>query len=1024
MLSNKWMFNLCLGLMLCILPSSSQARHESKDGLHTKRLVLDLYRALHSPLEKERTRAADVLKSMKKSTLFFSPLLLPPLKNDDWNVRWAVAKVLYQIGHNAYPATKPLIKLLADPYEDVRSQAQKTLIRIGKKHKVIAGDLLKVFKGKHQVQQKNAIVVLKKLGKLDNKSIQLLSKELSSLTDSVRKTCLLMILKNYQSTKYLEPAIRVALKEKKWSLRQKALLLLPHMTHNKKSLALLALKAADDSSKHVRTTAVWALGGLGISTPKITSTLIRKTEDSYNKVRRNAAWSLGKLRVMDKKVVSILLEMLKHSDWRQRLRAVQALGRIGKPANKITTALLKMNNQGYWKLRKEVISALWRVGKPKDKILKHFAKAMKDTAERVRRATSWAIGELGENSPEVQRALLHALAKDKSSTVRKNSAWALGKLRKADPEVYEGLIKATKHWSKQVRSRAYSSIGRLRQPKYHLLMLLLKGLKDKAANPRIGASWSIQMLGNTTRGLIPRLLPHLADKHDLVRGNIAIALSYLRRNTHTVLPALLKALAKTKRPSWILYGIGTLKRRSPKAIKALQEALEHKSVKARIFAAWALWKLKEPLSKILPHYYKLIKHKSKTIRRYVIWCVSFKVKERKQVIPFIKIGQKDPHWRVRSATADTIRYLKFPEKQFRALLKPLLEDRNTSVRRSAQKALKSLKKRLKKKKEAAPKPAKKDKPFKPSFYAKSPSKAEKGWLKQLKSKDKRLKVKAIQQISKLKNPSKKTISTLRKALQSSDTPFSTEAAWGLGRIGHLSNKVVPGLLDLLESLQAQQKVQALRSIKQIYGTRGLVIRQRIKKAKKPSGQPSSRPSKQLSEDLQILGWFHRTMMFETPQILWALLDKNPWVKSYAAMTIKSQKKLAGQVFTHLLQRYKKAPAQGSLLLKIFKDMGPAYAYSIKRLLWGTESSDTLLKGTSEQAVQVLQEQIKKLFPLLKHALKAKDWKQRKAAVETLAAFGHLAKEHTPSLKLLLKDKHAKVRDSVAKALKKLKKAKP
>lgn len=50
-----------------------------------------------------------------------------------------------------------------------------------------------------------------------------------------------------------------------------------------------------DSNESVRRNAVWSLGGLKVSNPKVINALLLAMKDSNEGVRRNAAWALREL---------------------------------------------------------------------------------------------------------------------------------------------------------------------------------------------------------------------------------------------------------------------------------------------------------------------------------------------------------------------------------------------------------------------------------------------------------------------------------------------------------------------------------------------------------------------------------------------------------------------------------------------------------------------------------------------------------------------------------------------------------
>nr|MDZ8046198.1 HEAT repeat domain-containing protein [Nostoc sp. DedQUE02] len=135
--------------------------------------------------------------------------------------------------------------------------------------------------------------------------------------------------------------------------------------------------------------------------------------------------------------------------------------------------------------------------------------------ESVRDSAAFALGKLGNASPQVVEALL-GLLKDKSQIVRYSAAFALGKLGNASPRVVETLLGLLKDETKSVRYSAAEALGKLGNASPRVVEALLGLLKDETESVRYSAAEALGKLGNASPHVVEALLGLLKDETNKV----------------------------------------------------------------------------------------------------------------------------------------------------------------------------------------------------------------------------------------------------------------------------------------------------------------------------------------------------------------------------------------------------------------------------------------------------------------------------------------------------------------------------
>ncbi|QSJ18522.1 HEAT repeat domain-containing protein [Nostoc sp. UHCC 0702] len=246
-----------------------------------------------------------------------------------------------------------------------------------------------------------------------------------------------------------------------------------------------------------------------------------------------------------------------------------------------------------------------------EEALRELLALLKDESEIVRYSAVWALGKLGNASPQVVEALL-ALLKDESLIVRNSAAWALGKLGKASPQVVEALLVLLKNESYRVRDSAVEALGKLGNASPQVIEALLASLKDESEIVRYSAAWELGNLGNALPQVVAALLALLKNESYRVRDSAAKALGKLGNASPQVVEALLASLKDEsyRVRNSAAEALGKLGNASPQVVEAVLASLKDESYGVRYSAAEALGKLGNASPQVVEAVLGLLKDES------------------------------------------------------------------------------------------------------------------------------------------------------------------------------------------------------------------------------------------------------------------------------------------------------------------------------------------------------------------------------------------------------------------------------
>jgi HEAT repeat protein len=240
------------------------------------------------------------------------PYLRQVLKDEDWWIRRAVARMLGEIGDPQ--ATPALIQALRDEKGVVRRAAAEALEKIGPP---AVPALIQALQDEDVGVRRAAAEALGQIG-------------------------------DPQAT----PALIQALRDEKWEVRQAAAKALEKIGPPAVPVLIQALQ---DEDVGMRQAAAEALGQIG--DPQATPALIQALRDQNVGVRWRAAEALEKIG--DPQATPALIQALRDEKWEVRQAAAWALEKIGDP--QATPALIQALRDEKWEVRRAAAWALLKL---------------------------------------------------------------------------------------------------------------------------------------------------------------------------------------------------------------------------------------------------------------------------------------------------------------------------------------------------------------------------------------------------------------------------------------------------------------------------------------------------------------------------------------------------------------------------------------------------------------------------------------------------------------------------------------
>ena len=251
-----------------------------------------------------------------------------------------------------------------------------------------------------------------------------------------------------------------------------------------------------------------AIARVGSLNGAATHSLVQGLSSPDNVVRAQTAQALGTIGVSAQETAPALVEALADRNDRVRAKAVQALGKIGEGAAVVAVPSL--------------------------------VRALRDQDNWVSALAAEALGQMGDSGCEAVPALVRAL-RHINPQVRGNAAESLGKMGAAAEKARTTLESACGDEDGGVRAHAIRALGLL-GPTKASWQLVLTGLQDADPHVRTAAVETMGHWSEADEAALNSLMPLLDDESDQVKIQVALVLPKLAGATPAVIEGLCRRL--------------------------------------------------------------------------------------------------------------------------------------------------------------------------------------------------------------------------------------------------------------------------------------------------------------------------------------------------------------------------------------------------------------------------------------------------------------------------------------------------
>lgn len=205
---------------------------------------------------------------------------------------------------------------------------------------------------------------------------------------------------------------------------------------------LLGLVEDFSETRHIRSQAAWALGGLGPEAHLALTTLLASVHDSESQVRAASVSAIGDIGIEMSEVIPVLINALHDEDENVRDWTTAALGKHKSKSALIVQALREsLENDTSGMVRRSAVMALADFEPDTEGVVPALVLALRDERDWVRRDAAIALGKAGPITPEVVPALIVAV-EDEYAEVKGCAARALALYGPQASEAIPALTRA------------------------------------------------------------------------------------------------------------------------------------------------------------------------------------------------------------------------------------------------------------------------------------------------------------------------------------------------------------------------------------------------------------------------------------------------------------------------------------------------------------------------------------------------------------------------------------------------------
>jgi HEAT repeat protein len=463
---SEWV-RICLVEALGDIIPSSESPHLAKQ-LHQRSArpdILTLVMTLLYGRSQERPRQRDPLE-------WVIGRLRAALADPAAAVRSQAARSLGKLGVKAAAAAPDLIRLLQDPDEEIRRQVAWALGQVGGPEDETIAALRELLLQPSPVLQEAAAEALGDLKSAAASAVPDLVPLLQNGDEKVRQAAGKAI---GQIGTLPEEAIRV-------------------LVHN---------LASPDNVVRARTAE--ALGLIGSAAAAVVPALSRALSDENDRVRAKAVGALGKMGEAARVAVPGLVRALRDPDNLVRALAAEALGEIGESATDAIPALVRSLHHTNPLVRANAAEALGKMGEGASSASPALSEAARDPEDGVRRQAVLALGEIGDLDKPAQDAVLAAL-RDDHPEVRAAAVEVVSKCEELHPEGRKVVLEAIGDASDLVKVVAPGALVRLKDTSEPILEGLSKLLRDDNPAVQVEAALALGRFGEAASPVVDSLL--------------------------------------------------------------------------------------------------------------------------------------------------------------------------------------------------------------------------------------------------------------------------------------------------------------------------------------------------------------------------------------------------------------------------------------------------------------------------------------------------------------------------------------
>jgi HEAT repeat protein len=452
---------------------------------------------------------------------------------------------------------------------------------------------------------------------------------------------------------------------------------------------IAALAEPDEEVKLEAASAVAKIGKDASDAELALLQILEQTKDSSERVhetgkdtsnpdlKKTVISALGKVGGRPETVRALIL-MLQEADQRYRLASIESLAQIGSRAQTAAPFVAKLIEEPDMSLRRQAFKTLIEMGDTGITLLEDYASipnpairreaidtlgenkiadegsvgavlaAMQDVNDEVRSSAVKALGEIGDRSDKVLRALIKALRDDRTKLA---AATALGKLTPESKIAVDELVPLLEDANDEVRNSAAKALGEIGDRSDKVLRALIKALRDDRT--KLSAATALGKLAPESKIAADELTPMLHDPSFEVRGSAARALAAMEPESIAAIPALINALDPEDYLSDIKFAVvdAIVKVGNP-AIPFISASLREKEVNPEVVSM--VGNLGKDANSLAPDLIRLIGNPNARVRMAAITTVARINPDWELVRPALVKALNDPDHLVRRAALDSL----------------------------------------------------------------------------------------------------------------------------------------------------------------------------------------------------------------------------------------------------------------------------------------------------------------------------------------------------------------------------------